>query len=821
MAEMIRGLIQRVLFEPKDGKYIFCRFLVEEGGQLREAKANLPTARFRPGDFLEVEGKWRTSTNKKTGKEEMIFRGSYATPALPSTQLGAVETLCACFGPDRHGVTKDRVEKVIATLGVGFMNDLATDATYVAALSENPQKYGHALVDTWKKRFSAFWVDKILHSAGLADPTREDILDAIGGAEAYSVIHDNPYMLSRISSVGFGNADRVGQYMGISPEDQRRILAAARDTVKRSFSNGGTFAPLTDIVSEVDDLTGLSTLALTSLLSELHKEDLVVFGEGEKVGLTTRELFELESAIANDLVGRLANPSLPSDEAVAAASSALFSSNGYSHFDDVQRSAVEMAATWPVSVITGGPGVGKTTVTKAAIALIESLHPDCRILPVAPTGKAAQRLSESLGREATTGHDALGAVEDKVNGETLFRRNENNPLPPKTVLVLDEGSMSDVHLTAGLLRALPADGRVLFIGDRHQLPSVGPGAVLRDILQAQQNGTYIVPRTELERVYRSAEDSRIPITAKTIRNGELPELDGTLRSGVVFLEASPETLDDRIYRLLTRTLPGQFDLDPVHDVAVLSPQRNGAGGIWSVNRRLSSALNPDGAALPIVRKRERVDNKGAPELRIGDRVMFTFNDKSRGIANSNLGTLLSHEVRDDEHYANIQLDGGDTVSVHSDQWDLLIPGYALTIHKSQGSQYKAVVLVVSSEHSEMLDRTLLYTGWTRAQDFLFVVGDRQALETAIARTKAYERETTLQQQVEHLGKGLLMSVHPGAARASRVHAPGISAKTTPEIPAISANTPAISVSSGSDAENLRKFEDRDKKNDENYRPSLF
>jgi exodeoxyribonuclease V alpha subunit len=385
-----------------------------------------------------------------------------------------------------------------------------------------------------------------------------------------------------------------------------------------------------------------------------------------------------------------------------------------------QRTAVEAALAHKVLIITGGPGTGKTTIIRFILGLVGGALPALAL--AAPTGKAAKRLSEATGRPASTIHRLLEA------GAKGFARNADHPLEVELVIV-DESSMIDTLLMEALLAALPDHVRLVLVGDVDQLPSVGPGRVLGDLIDS---GRY--PLARLETVFRQSEGGLITANAHAIRKGEAPDLSRpegeTLRDFYFLPEPDPERIVDKIRTLVLERIPQAFGLDPRGELQVLTPMHRGATGAQNLNRLLQGWLNPEGAEIPF----------GEPRFRVGDKVMQTRNDYEHMVFNGDMGEIAGYDAQ--EGLVRIDFDGREVIYERR-QLDHLTLGYAITVHKAQGSEYPAVVLPLTTHHAIMLQRNLLYTAITRGRRLVVVVGTEKAVGMAVRNARPVVRHTGL------------------------------------------------------------------------------
>lgn len=391
-----------------------------------------------------------------------------------------------------------------------------------------------------------------------------------------------------------------------------------------------------------------------------------------------------------------------------------------------QQTAVRMALTEKVSLLTGGPGTGKTTITRSIIQLLQAKHRT--VLLCAPTGRAAKQLSETTGVEAKTIHRLL---EFKPAEGFRFMRDQENPLDADMVIV-DETSMVDILLMNHLLKAVEAGSHLLLVGDVDQLPSVGPGNVLRDLIASD-----VIPVTRLDTIFRQAEDSYIVVNAHRINRGEMPIFNGEARDFFLFAADDADRAADLVLDVVANRIPAKFGYDANRDIQVLSPMHRGAAGVSALNRRLQAQLNP-----PDVRKAEFVH--GSRVFRLGDRVMQIRNDYDRRVFNGDMGRIAALDL--EEHTLTVNFDGTRVIYEFA-QLDELVHAYAVSIHKSQGSEFPAVVIPLLMQHYMMLQRNLLYTGVTRAQELVVLVGSRRAIAIAVHNDKIAQRNTRLAERV--------------------------------------------------------------------------
>lgn len=786
--ETIRGIVTRVLADDEDKGTSFLAVEYEKDGGLVVAKAGVFARGVRAGDAFLAEGDWRTKTFR--GRSEEVFEGKSLRPDLPHTRPGAERFLCSIFSEREHGVAPATVRSMLDMAGgPAFLRAAVDNPERLVALSSRPAECRDRLLSEWASRTGGSRAVSLLQEVGLED----QVIDRIVGAlreRAWSEMRHNPYVAAPIPRVGFGNADRVGRHLGVASDDGRRLLAAVEEVLRVQEAEGSTAADIPTLLRGLGKVSGIDRFTLARFLENTSRggsDRIAIHSLPDGFSLcASLHLYAAEVAIAHGAVSLARNGRRNDPERVRAEADALFSRPEFSRFDAVQRLAVRMAAIEPFSILTGGPGTGKSTVMDAVARISEAVD-DGPLFLVAPTGKAAKRLAATTRRKTSTVHRLLKARRSGANG-TAFRVNAENPLPSRSTVVVDEASMLDAEVMAALISAMPRDGRLLLVGDRNQLPSVGPGSVLADLRYAEVGGSPVVPSTELVEVYRQAKDSGIATGAALIRDGNVPDIGPDDRGGVTFREIPGYCIVDEIEKLVCEELPRR-GLDPVRDVAVLCPTAPGKGGTWEINARLSLRLNPRGAKLEGVHPGPD-DDRRMPIPRMGDRVMLTSNEPEHDVMNGEIGTLVgAGKNASGRPTIKVQFDDGPEVEFPASGWRKLILAYAGTVHKSQGSQYKAVIMPVIDSQSTM-DRTLLYTGWTRAEKSLFILGERTAFERAVATWRGDDRMTLLrrilngvQEQALRIAGRLDWRAAAREAQAAVAAARALMAGAAPSVPA--------------------------------------
>jgi exodeoxyribonuclease V alpha subunit len=577
------------------------------------------------------------------------------------------------------------------------------------------------ITDAWAEQKIIREIMVFLHSNGVGTARAVRIYKTYG-SDAVQVMTENPYRLARdIRGIGFKTADVIAMKLGVEKTAMIRVRAGISYALTEAMDDGHCGLPTEELVPLAVELLEISKeLVETALDLELSEGTVIAGTVGETACVFLGGLYRAEQVIAERLL-RLANGKLPwlyidADKALPW----VEQKTGLS-LAESQVAAIRLALISKVLVITGGPGVGKTTIVNAILRILDAKG--VNLLLCAPTGRAAKRMTEATGFEAKTIHRLL-EVDPKAGG---FKRNSDNPLECD-LLVVDETSMVDVMLMQALMKAAPDNAALLIVGDIDQLPSVGPGQILADVIASGA-----VPVVRPTEVFRQAAQSRIITSAHRINQGSIPDLskpEGD--SDFYFVQADdPETAVPRIVELVKTRIPQRFGLDPIRDIQVLCPMNRGGVGARSLNMELQTALNPAGE-----RKVERFGWTFAP----GDKVMQIENDYDKEVYNGDIGYV--DDVDPDAGELTASFDGRAVVYGFG-ELDTLVPAYAATIHKSQGSEYPAVVIPVLTQHYAMLQRNLLYTAVTRGKKLVVLVGQKKAVAIAVRNVSGRRRWSKL------------------------------------------------------------------------------
>ena len=749
--DTLSGSVERITFYNPENGYTVLRLrpehsrtpgLSHEG--LVTVTGNLPEV--TPGEFLRLGGSW---TNHP--KHGLQFQVEVCEQVVPATLAGIRRYLGSGLV---KGIGPQLAERIVNQFGLQTLEIIESHPERLREVPDIGPKRAHRIAQAWEEQKQVKEIMLFLHSHGVSTNLAIKIYKQYGD-EALSVVRSDPYRLAKdIFGVGFKTADRIAQALGLPADHPSRIEAGLIYALNQASDEGHVYIPRPQLSDKAVELLGVDAELIPPALRRLAQEnrvkeeilpyvvepsplpeqawDLSIEGQPPLIGEQTGEygqaavylaayyycetgLAERLRALAGALPTRLSDlpPAfVPLD----------------SDLSPEQQAAIRTALSHPLSVLTGGPGTGKTTAVKALIAALESGRKTYAL--ASPTGRAAKRLSEATGRPASTIHRLLG-----FNPGEGFKYNAENPLP-FDLLVVDEASMIDLPLAFNLLKALQPGTHLLLVGDVDQLPSVGAGDVLRDIIRSS-----LAPVTRLGVIFRQAANSQIITNAHRINQGLVPlfpapgQEAGEQRGDFFLFPAeTPERAADWVLDVVCNRIPQRFGLHPRHEVQVLSPMYRGATGVNALNERLQASLNP-----PALMKAEK--KLFGQNLRLGDKLMQIQNNYDKGVYNGDIGYLFA--IDPIEHTLTVDFEGRGVVYDWSEA-DQLVLAYAVSVHKSQGSEFPAVVIPLVTQHYLMLQRNLLYTAVTRAKKLCVLVGSRKAIAIAVRNNKVAQRYTALE-----------------------------------------------------------------------------
>jgi exodeoxyribonuclease V alpha subunit len=713
--ERLNGSVERVTFHSEETG--FCVLRVKIKGRRDLVTVLGSAASVAPGEFFECTGLWHNDR-----VHGLQFKASQLKIVPPSTVEGIEKYLGSGMV---KGIGPHFAKVLIKAFSEEVLSIIENKPELLMGLPGIGRKRLEMITGAWAEQKAIRGIMVFLQSHGIGTARAVRIYKTYGD-EAIARVTENPYRLSLdIHGVGFKTADDLAMKLGIAPDSMIRAQAGVRHVLQEISNDGHCAAPQHTLVESASSLLGIPEPVIEAAIrEEIEQENLVRDQIGGEECLFLTPLYRAETGAAASLA-RLMKGKTP--WGLLDADSAIPWVEGKTGLtlSDSQRRAVGLALSSKVVVITGGPGVGKTTLVNSILTIIRAKQ--LRVMLCAPTGRAAKRLSESTGLEAKTIHRLL-EFDPSVFG---FKRGRDNPLET-SLLVVDEFSMVDIVLLNRLLAAIPDHAAVMIVGDVDQLPSVGPGATLADII-----GSGIVPTVRLTEIFRQAATSRIIVNAHRINQGQMPlRAEGAELTDFYFIPAeTPEEIHDKLVQVVTERIPRRFNLHPVRDIQVLTPMNRGGLGSRSLNVTLQQCLNPSGEP--------RITRFGAT-FAPGDKVIQTENNYTREVFNGDIGLIAGIDqensiVRVDYDARIVEYDFGEL--------DELSLAYATSIHKSQGSEYPAVVIPLAMQHYMLLERNLLYTAVTRGKKLVIIIGQSKALAMAVKNRKSNKRLTKLSYRI--------------------------------------------------------------------------
>ena len=723
---VIRGTVKRVTFRNSENGYAVLQLQIPDKIQHLTVVGSCTESDAKVGSNLIVRGNY--ADHPKFGRQLIA---SSITPVAPESAAGIEKYLASGL---IKGIGPKTARRLVAAFGKDTLDIIHQEPDKVAALAGVGKKKAEQICQAFGEQQERREILRFLIEHNISPNLAEKIYKRYG-VKSVETIKKNPYLLAReMQGVGFLTADAIAMNLGLRPDAPQRLQAGIYYALEQASTEGHCFLDEQTTADRSRALLGLADeIDLTPQLDSLIQDEYIVRSEED---LYLRHIYRAEDFAAQFIAARCKAPSpLGIDAAQIAHGLAQAAGELGIQFSVEQEQAVRYATEMPLLIITGGPGCGKTTVVRALTSVFN--HSKQRILLAAPTGRAAQRLSQVCGLPACTIHRLLKF--DPMRGRFLF--GPGQPLEAD-VIIIDEASMIDIMLARDLFSAIPASCTLILVGDKDQLPSVGPGRVFSDLISVKE-----VKTISLSHLFRRAQTSSINEVAHQINSGitpQIPEPDGNIKADAYFIvRSSPEEAASTVEALVAEQLPKKFGLTQ-DEIAVLTPSNRGPLGTIELNKRLQARLNPPPAngLLP-----EIIEDEGG--MRVGDRVCQRVNNykiDEAGVFNGDTGRV--YEVDTKNRSLIVELWDGRLIKYEGPNVHQLSLAYALTVHRSQGSEYPCVVLALSESHYTLLERQLLYTGVTRAKRLLIVVGSRRALHLATQRMSAKKRCTRLRERVQ-------------------------------------------------------------------------
>ncbi|NRA63710.1 MAG: ATP-dependent RecD-like DNA helicase [Pseudobacteriovorax sp.] len=717
---VINAEIETITFRNEDNGWSVVRIRLEDG-QLTTATGVFPHLRI--GETVSIKGEW--TSHKVHGRQ---FKAISTQAYVPETSEAMIKYLSSGLV---KGIGRKTAEKIVGHFKSKTLEILDNEPERLEEVPRIGKAKAATIAKSWSKSQQYREAELLLLSYDLSLGLTAKIIRAYQ-SKTLTIVKTQPYRLcNEISGIGFLTADKIARSAGISETSPERIEAATLYLIKQSEDKGHCFLYTKQLIEKLEELLKVDSTSLDEsflqVITNLNQAGKIVSQSIDDTSIHYRyDLLVAEETLSQKLSQLLASPMAVDEDRIDSWLDRYAKATNQSLSTD-QLSAVKKAASSRVFVLTGGPGVGKTTTANAIIALLKAMNKTVAL--AAPTGRAAQRLTEVATVQAKTVHRLLEWT-PQDNG---FTRNEDNPLDCQ-VVVIDESSMLDIRLANALVQAVPERGQIIFIGDVDQLPSVGPGNVLRDLIDSCS-----VPFTRLMEIFRQAATSAIVSTAHKINSGHIPIFSSDNSCDCRFIET--EGVSDTksvIQELIGDILPNKSNYDPIRDVQILTPMNRGDLGTKQLNTELQQLLNPiDDQAME-----STVDTT---TYRSGDKVIQMANNYDLNVFNGDIGYIVNAGV--DGGKIIVDFHGRQVRYRKEDAYDLKL-AYAITIHKSQGSEFPVVVIPMSMQHYIMLQRNLIYTALTRAKKFAVFVGTKSALEHAIRNQKSLERQTYLINRIQ-------------------------------------------------------------------------
>ena len=710
--ESLRGVVERITYANEETGYSVIK--IKSKGYMDLVTVVGSMATVNVGSVITIKGFW--SSNPKYGRQ---FDAKEWEEALPASIYGIEKYLGSGL---IKGIGPVYAKKIVNQFKEKTLDIIEEEPDRMIEVSGIGKKRVEMIKKAWQDQKEIKNIMLFLQSYGVSTSFGSRIYKVYGNT-SIEVVKENPYQLADdIYGIGFKTADGIASKLGIEKDSFKRCRAGIFYTLSQLSEEGHCYATGEQLLTKSMEILEVEESKIVMSMDYLIEQKEIIKEAPDKIYLppfyfsengVARRLKQIMQSHAKKQVRK-------SDEVIA-----QLEKNEHMTYDEIQRAAISLAEKSKVMVLTGGPGTGKTTTTHGIIQLFK--ESGMEVLLTAPTGRAAKRMSEATGMEAKTIHRLL-----ECKPPEGYKKNEDNPLEGD-VLIVDEASMIDIILMYNLLKAIPDHMILIIVGDIDQLPSVGAGNVLRDMIDSG-----VVPTIKLERIFRQAMGSKIITNAHKINKGENPDLKGGRESNFFFIEAEDnEEVLQAIETLCTKRLPNYYKVNPIKDIQILTPMQRSETGVANLNSLLQVALNPCEIHL----------KRGATEYRLYDKVMQVRNNYDKEVFNGDVGFISAIDI--EERTLKVKFDDKE-IEYEALELDELVLAYATTIHKAQGSEYPIVIMPITFSHYVMLQRNLLYTGITRAKKVVVLVGNRNAIYKAVKNNEVKNRNTWLRERLREI-----------------------------------------------------------------------
>ena len=707
--EYISGVVERITYENEENGFSVIKIKSKGFTGLVTVVGKL--AAVNVGAIIRLKGEWKIDS--KFGKQ---FVAQDYRETIPATVAGIEKYLGSGL---IKGIGPVYAKRIVQHFKEDTLRILEEEADYLVNVEGIGQKRVDMIKKAWQEQKEIKNVMLFLQSNGVSTAYAVKIYKAYGN-DSIEIVKANPYRLADdIWGIGFKTADKIAQQIGLDKNSFERCSSGIIYVLNELSNKGHCYAAREQLLEEAEKMLELEKPLIDNALGRLIEEKKVILDEGNAIFLPP--FFHSELGAAKRIKEILSVNSMRQTVDIDSIIESIQKQHEIS-YDEVQKAAIKTAVSSKFMVLTGGPGTGKTTTTLAIVKVFQLIG--ASVLLAAPTGRAAKRMSETTGMEAKTIHRLL-----EYKPSEGYKRNVEHPLDCD-VLIIDETSMVDIILMYNLLKAVSNDTVVILVGDVDQLPSVGAGYVLKDIIESG-----IVNIIKLTRIFRQAQGSAIISNAHKINKGDFPDLKGSRNSDFFFIEEEdPEKVVHTIKELCAKRLPAYYKVDPVNDIQVLCPMQRGETGAQNLNTVLQEALNVSNVTVKY----------GGTVYKQGDKVMQIKNNYDKNVFNGDIGRIK--KINTEEQTLVISFDGNE-VNYDATELDELALAYATTVHKSQGSEYKIVIAPFTMQHYMMLQRNLLYTCVTRAKKLMILVGTKKAVGMAVRNNKTTKRNTRLTERL--------------------------------------------------------------------------